>query len=400
MGGVEHWLTRDRLKLYPRVVLVFYLILCVVWVGLSHQMVDPHGKPLGYDFVTFWSASHLALAGHPQDAYDMTRIFAAEQAAVPALQKVFLWFYPPSFYLLVLPFAFLPYLVSYFVFILSTLALYVSAFRHVVKTREAMWLLAAFPGVLINFVHGQNAFLTAALAAAALLCIERRAVLAGVFIGLLAIKPHLAILFPVVLLAVGAWRTFAVAGVVAAAVVLAGTVVLGADTLAAFVGSLSSARAALEEGVLPWSKMPTVFACLRMLGVPVSVAYVLHGAVALAAVAAVWVVWRRSGERELRGAAVMTGTFLVSPYMYDYDLAWLAFPIAWLALYAMRNGWRRGDREVLIAAWALPIVIAPFAVGLSVQVGPLVMIALLWSVVRRVDVHAATWGRGLPRSES
>ena len=143
------------------------------------------------------------------------------------------------------------------------MALYVSAFRHVVKTREAMWLLAAFPGVLINFVHGQNAFLTAALAAAALLCIERRAVLAGVFIGLLAIKPHLAILFPVVLLAVGAWRTFAVAGVVAAAVVLAGTVVLGGDTLAAFVGSLSSARAALEEGVLPWSKMPTVFACLR-----------------------------------------------------------------------------------------------------------------------------------------
>jgi len=55
--------------------------------------------------------------------------------------------------------------------------------------------------------------LTAALAGAALLSLERRPILAGVFIGLLAIKPHLALLFPVALIAIGAWRTLLAAAV-------------------------------------------------------------------------------------------------------------------------------------------------------------------------------------------
>lgn len=378
-----HWLDRERLTNYPRMFLVLYLVLGIAWVLLSKNMVDPKGKPLGYDFITFWAASQMALAGHAQDAYNIPLIFKAEQLAVPASQSVFVWYYPPTFYLVVLPLALLPYMAAYWAFIVSTLSVYLLVLRRIVRGNIAMWCLAAFSGLWMNILQGQNAFLTAAFAGAALLCIGRRPLIAGMFIGMLAVKPHLALLFPVVLIAIGAWRTIIAAAVTVVSFTAIGTSALGIDVLKACLGSLGNARLFLENGNLSWAKMPSVFAFLRLLGAPVVAAYIVHAVVAVMAVIVVWRVWRQSKDRNLRGAALMTATFLVSPYVFDYDLAWLAFPIAWLALAGLRNGWLRGEREVLVAAWLLPMLMAPIATVVHVQVGPWVLCSLLWITARR-----------------
>ncbi|RQS71500.1 DUF2029 domain-containing protein [Burkholderia sp. Bp8963] len=385
----EHWLNAERIKVYPRVVLLMLGLLCVTWVTMSKHLVDPRGKPLGYDFIAFWAASRLALAGHALDAYDIRLLVESAKVAVPGTSSVFAWFYPPAFYLVVLPLALMPYLVAYCVFIGTTLAAYVFVLLRVIgRNRAALWCVAAFPGLWSNLLHGQNAFLTAALAGAALLCIERRPIIAGVFVGLLAIKPHLALLFPVALLAARAWPAIASAAATAIAVTAAGTVALGTGTLKAFLASVQQARGFVETGALPWAKMPTVFALARMAGVPVAGAYVVHAIVALGATGVVWHVWRRSADPALRGASLMTGTFLISPYVYDYDLAWLAFPIAWLAFAGLRTGWLRGERETLVAAWVLPMVMASIANLLSIQIAPLLLIALLGFIVRRAAAGA------------
>lgn len=387
MASATHWINRQRLTVYPRLMLALLLVTGCAWVLLSKNMVDLKGKPLGYDFITFWSASHLALAGHPADAYDIARIFQAEKIAVPASNAVFVWYYPPSFYLLIRPLARMPYRIAYWIFVLSTLSVYVVVFRLAIRRMAAkgtaMWFLAAFSGAWMNLFHGQNAFLTAALAAAALLCLKRRPALAGVFIGLLAIKPHLALLFPVALIAIGAWRALLTAAVTGTALMATGTAVFGTATLKACFKSLGYARHFLQNGFLPWAKMPTVFAFLRILGAPVAIAYTAHALVAACAAGAVWKVWSNSEDSQLRGASLMTATFLVSPYVFDYDLAWLAFPIAWLALTGLRDGWQRGEREVLAAAWLLPLLMAPVAEAVHIQTGPFVLGALLWMTTRR-----------------
>jgi hypothetical protein len=245
-----------------------------------------------------------------------------------------------------------------------------------------MVCLAAFSGVWMNLMDGQNAFLTAGLAGAAMLCLGRRPYLAGVFLGLLAIKPQLALLFPVALLAIGAWRPMLSAAATALAMLAAGTAVLGQATLKAWIGSVGFAGMLLEQGGLNWQKMPTMFAMARMFGAPVTAAYVLHGLLAVGAVAAVWRVWRSSQDWQLRGAALMSATFLVSPYLFYYDLAWLAFPIAWLGMHGLRDGWVSGEREVLVAAWILPLVSTQIGSATRVQVGPFVVLALLWTIVR------------------
>src|SRR5690606_32081673 len=67
------------------------------------------------------------------------------------------------------------------------------------------WLLlaVAFPAVLINFGHGQNGFLSAALFGAALVVLPRRPVLAGLLFAALAYKPQFGIAIPFALLAAG-----------------------------------------------------------------------------------------------------------------------------------------------------------------------------------------------------
>ncbi len=375
----------ERLKAYPRILLVMFIATSAGWLLLSKHRIDPLGKPFGNDFITFWAASDAALHGHAPDAYNLTKIFHYEQIAVPASKLVFGWYYPPSFYLVALPLALLPYVASFLVWTLSTLALYVAVLRRIVRTSAAMWCLAAFSGLWIDLLHGQNAFLTAALAGAGILCLKRRPYLAGVFIGLLAVKPHLALLFPVALLAIGAWRSIASAAATAFALTAAGTLVLGRSTLTACVGAMGQARYFLETGGLPWQKMPTLFAFARLLGMPVGVAYGLQALVALGATAVVWRLWRRSHDWGLRGAVLMSATFLVSPYVFDYDLAWLAFPIAWLAMVGIRDGWLKGEREILTMAWLVPFVMAPIASATAVQVGPFVLAGMVWVAWRRAN---------------
>lgn len=347
-----------------------------------------NGKPFGNDFIAFWTASHLALTGHAQNTYNASLLFKAQQIAVPvSSQNPYIWFYPPTFYLVVLPLALMPYITAYWVFMLSTLCGYLLMLRRIVQGKTATLCIAAFSGLWINLFYGQNAFLTASLCGAALLCTERKPVLAGMFIGMLAsIKPHLALLFPVALISIGAWRILITAALTATAFTAIGTAILGTAALRGFLENLDDARLFLENGSQVWEKMPSVFAFARLLGTPVAWAYVAHFAFAVYAVFVVWSVWRHCQDQKLRGAALMTATFLISPYIFHYDLAWLAFPIAWLALSGMQNGWLRGEQEVLVVAWLLPILmVVQIVTNLTVQIGPPVICSLLWIIVRRVE---------------
>jgi hypothetical protein len=73
----------------------------------------------------------------------------------------------------------------------------------------------------------------------------------------------------------------------------------------------------------------------------------------------------------------------------------LAFPIAWLTLTGLRDGWLRGEREVLVAAWLLPLLMTLIAGTISIQVGPFVLGALLWIPVRRAKSDLACGGAAI-----
>ena len=380
----RHWLNSGRLKLYSTLMLAFFLIFAFGFIGYSN-LVSPDGYVIISDMTVFWVASHFALAGHALGAYQIPELREAVMAVDPGVKGSFGWFYPPTFYLLIAPLGLLPYVPAYLAFMLPSLAGYITVVYRILPRKELLLVLASFSGLWLNLLRGQNGFLTAALAGAALQTLKRRPVLSGVFIGLLSIKPHLALLFPVALIAAGAWQTLIAAAVAAILFMIVATSVLGIASFEAWLHSVEAARALMESnGPAYWIHMPTTFALLRLLGVPILLSYLGHGLVAVGATAVVWWVWRRCAHLELRGATLTTGTFLISPYLLEYDLTWLALPIAWMTVVGMREGWLRGEREVMVAAWLLPLLSGIIAKQLTIQIGPLVLVTLLFMIARRV----------------
>ena len=385
-AGAPHWLNAERIRVYSSMIVAIFAVVFVIWVGWSSpDLVDPRGKPIGADFMAFWSAARLALAGRPEAVFDGAAIAAIQHEAVPFLPNIwFPWHYPPTWLLVVEPLGRLPYPAALAVFVLGTAALWAVLVRQILPDKRAWIVAAATPAGLITLFDGQNAFLTASLAGFALLWLDRRPVAAGIMIGLLAVKPHLALLFPLALLAEGRWRSIAVAAATVLALSLASLRAFGWDTWAAFLHHLPLTMAMGEQGAVPWSTMPSPYVFALSLGAPARVASVLQGAVALVVAGCVWWAWRRRGAAfEAKAATLVAGSLLVSPYLFYYDLTWAALAIAWLATLGLQNGFHRGEREIFLFAWLAPALMQPVQLLTSVQLGFPAVLLLFLAAVRR-----------------
>ena len=223
----------------------------------------------------------------------------------------------------------------------------------------SLWplLALAFPAVFINIGHGHNGFLTAALIASALVMLDRRPIIAGVLIGLLAYKPQFGLLIPLVLMVSGRWRTFFAAAVTVILLALAVTLAFGVDVWTAFLASTGFTRTVvLEQGGTGWYKIQSVFSWVRMWHGSVPLAYAVQGAITLAVAGALAWLWRQRVPFPLQAAALLIGTVLATPYSLDYDLMLLAPAICFLAVDGMMRGFAPWQKTLLAVLWIVPLV--------------------------------------------
>jgi len=387
----------ERMRVYPRMAVAIYVLGGIALIASATAMIDVFGKPLGYDFITFWGASHLTLTGDPVGAFNLRHILAAEQLAVPANTKVFLWHYPPIYQMFVTPLALMPYALSWFVFVGFGIFAYLLTMRplfdeRLAARRDALYLALAFPGAFICIFHGQNSLYSAAIIAGGMLLLERgRPYLAGLLLGVLIYKPQLGVLLPLAFLVTGQWRAFIATGASALAFSLASYVVFGPDLWQAFFDNTPIVREVMEQGMLPWAKMPSAFVFLREIGVPQTLAYVAQGLTALAAAACVGFVWWRKGSNRLSWAVLVVATLLVPPYTFDYGFAILAPALAIIGSDMAVKGATLREKIWLIMLFVMPLVVAPFAQATHFQIGfPLLVSALVLAVRRAMPDFSLT----------
>jgi hypothetical protein len=201
------------------------------------------------------------------------------------------------------------------------------------------------------------------------------------------VKPHLALLLPVALLAARAWRAICAAAVTAVTVTVLPAAVLGWGTLPAWLGSMSWVSAAIAAHHLPVWMFPAPYPWLVSLGIPAGVAAILQAVVSVVAAVVVYRLWRplagsTATPSVLPAAGLVLATFLATPYYAMYDLTWLALPLCWLVATGMRSGWRRGERPLLVGMFVLPYA-SVLALVVDVQIAPFVLAGLLWHVVQR-----------------
>jgi alpha-1,2-mannosyltransferase len=379
------WLNAKRVRFYSAVLLLAYVAAAIAQLATAHHLIFKSGACVGGDFVNPYAASIAALKGDPASVYDFHRHHLQQIAVMGGKDFGLLGFhYPPMFLLLVMPLSMLPFITSWILFETVTLAGYLAVLRRIAPIPLGLWLALTFPGVIINFMCGQNGFITTALIGGGLLLLERKPVLAGLLFGMMAYKPQFAILIPFALLVAREWRALfatAISAILFAAISLA---VFGEPTWRAFLGSLPSfQKIILERGAINFSTLQTIFGAVRMWGGSVDVAYLCQAAVAIYAALAVVLVWRTSRPFALKAATLAVGSLMISPYVLQYDLVLLALPIAWLAMEGFEKGFLPYEKAVLSIAWLLPRISLPISQNAKIPIAPIVIIALMTTILRR-----------------
>ena len=290
-----------------------------------------------------------------------------------------------------MPLALLPYLVAFVLFEAVTLALWLLVMRHITGIPGRAWAvpMLAFPAVFWTMGIGQNAFLTAALLGAATLLLDRRPVGAGVLLGMLCYKPHLALLAPVALAAGGRWRAFAAAGGTVAVLIGLSVALFGADTWRAYLTALAGSQAVYETGRIELTGFVTPYGAARVLGAGAHAAHVVQGVVSVLAAIAVGWIWRRDPGPAERSAALAAGILLSVPLALIYDLMLLTVAIGWLVRAGRAGGFLPWEKWALFFCFVVALASRHFGQATHIPLGPLAPAALLAVCLVRTRLAAA-----------
>lgn len=365
-------LGQRRLAAYALIVLVAYLPM------MAKVFAEATGT-IGSDFLAFWGAGRLVADGTPELVYNL----AAERAAQgpSGTGQLVAFVNPPPYLFVVAPLGWLPYAAAWVAWALAGWAIWFAVARRILP--EASLAILAFPAAYLAASHAQNGFVTGALLIGGVIALRRSQALSGALLGALIIKPHLALLVPFWLAAGRKWTAFAAAGASALGLCLASLLVFGADTWAAYPESFKASAALMAQDPGPFFlRMATLYAALRQHGDP-AVAMACQAAVTLALLVLTCRFWSRARDETAAGAMMLAATALASPYLFSYDLAFLALPVFWLAGEARRTGWRPWEKLLLIVVWTAPLATRALALPLGINLMPLASALLVWMVWRR-----------------
>jgi hypothetical protein len=374
------FLSEKRITAYARIILLAYLLVWGFWIFTGSGLLDRTGKPIGADFLVFWTASSMARTGDPASVYDFPEFYKVEQTIANYPNP---WVYPPTYLLMVLPLSLVPYLPSFIVWIVSTCCIYLIVVRRIAPHPITPWLALAYPGTFQNIVHGQNGFLSTALLGGGILLLDHFPLTAGILFGLLSYKPHFAIFVPVALAAGKYWKALAAMVVSSVCFILLSGIAFGWRTWVAFYHNISLPVTILLQEKSLWIKMPTTFASFLLAGFNLSLAGASHGIVMFGAVMIVAWIWYKEAALSIRGSALIAGILLFTPYAYYYDLSLLALPIAWLGWECFRGGWKLTEKSILISTWLLPIIAPAVAMAFGLQISPILIAFLLFVALRK-----------------
>jgi hypothetical protein len=363
---------------------VLQALILVFFIAGTHGLVTKTVRPSTTDYVSFYAAGELANQGAPAAAYDQARHLRTEEAATePGIGYQF-FFNPPTYLLIMSPFARLPYLASFIVMQALTLALWLWLGTRVAGGGGAATLaLLAVPSVWWVLGLGQNSFLSAGLMAAATLLLPSRPWLAGVAFGALCYKPHLGLMVPVALIAAREWRAILAAAATVCAAVAASLWLYGWATWQAFFAMAQrSVGSAIDSGRVLLAGRVDPTGAAQMLGLAPLPARLVWAGLLLCTIAAVAWLWRQD-NREARSAGLAASVLIAAPFALMYDLVMASLAAAWLVRASRLRGPLPGERALItlallanllaahpvVAATGLPFgaVVAPIMLGLAVR---------------------------------
>jgi alpha-1,2-mannosyltransferase len=199
----QRWLTLERLRLYPTAVLGALLIALVLNIALSDGIIARDGSPLGGDFFGRYVVSRLILEGRGASVLSVeAQLEAHHRWSHGRVEGLYPIAYPPLYMFLLTPFAALPYALGYLAYIAAGATAVVVALRllrpHSGLLQNDLWAPLVLALTFWPLVRGLTGglftpFTLLFLAGFYASWASGRRKRAGLWLGLLLLKPQLAL---------------------------------------------------------------------------------------------------------------------------------------------------------------------------------------------------------------
>ena len=347
-------------------------------IVLNHP--DFGGDSREVDFVSIWAAAKLALAGDATSAYDSATLRQEMGDIVDFGGGYLLWLYPAGFHLIISPLGVLPFSVAYALVMVAGLFCLDRSHRHLSGALPGnLNLLLAAPVTLYTTLTGQPAIFFASAFAAGLGSLARNDQRgAGLWLGLLAMKPSLV---PVVFVALAVGRRWQAIFWAAASSITLGivaTLVFGVEHWHAFFESLETLATAVIQNEKPTERMISSYAFLRTVGLEHQTAFLLYWWITAFILISVAMAFGRNRSTQLATKLALLGFAipLITPYSQYYELMFAMTGLFFLA--RGDRGLRTSGRILAVALWLVPIPGLVFyqATPLAIMAPPLLLAAV------------------------
>lgn len=312
--------------------------------GIAQWPHDKQGYLVGRDHANIMVATRMFLEGRFAEIHDRALYMQEIARQFGASYSFQVWSYPPSTALFYAPLTLVGLYQGLALFLLlGSTALGLTVFLRLIGLGRSLGLallsvlaLVLSPASFINAVLGQNGLITGFLLIVAVLLVEKRPVLAGVALGLMVLKPHLAVIAGLVFLGRGAWRGLAIAALTGLGVVLISLLAFGFEPWRLYLSETVPYQGFIIRRFLGFFTYVLIspYAGLRFIGAWHGLAMALQ--IALSISVAVMVVLAARRLRNPVGMLMLAalGTMLALPYVYAYDMP---FVTAALLIDTMRH---------------------------------------------------------------
>ena len=342
---------RPRLRLVATVALFWASVFVVGY--LIYWIIN---RPGDRDFGSIYAAGYVGINSGWSHIYDSQFLYPIE--AANHLDGFAVFPNPPPVAWMVVPLALLPFQWAAVIWQGLLVVALVAAGLLTAPARRwdrALILLSIFGSqpVLFALGYGTLSPVVLLMLVATLRAMEgERFVVAGVLLGLTAIKPQLTLLVLPVLLAAGYWRTAVTAIGVMVALALASIAVIGVSGTRDYISFLTSAD--VLNHPMPWTVKGIV-----------GIGMASYIATALVVVATATVAFRFRPPPDLTLALGILASLFVAQHLNYGDFVLWLLPV-WIAFRAGRPWWLQAAAVVTwMTGWV--VVVAPF-VSLTAEI--------------------------------
>ncbi|MEW9855541.1 glycosyltransferase family 87 protein [Novosphingobium sp. M1R2S20] len=325
-GAVQQLATSRKLLL--AVILAGVVLVMISAIRFQSPELLGQAKVLT-DFDAFHIAGRLAAQGRAADAYNVSTLLQV-QREMSGTQSFMPWTYPPPFTLAMQYLAGLPIGAAFVFFALSTFAFYLWVLHRIAGKWLPAVVIAVMPAIVLNLRTGQNGFLIAGLIGWFLLAFRDKRVIAGLPLGLLVIKPHLAAGVGLITLLQRRWVLLGWAGLIGLTLLALSTWIYGISIWMDFRNAVGEAGGFLARGYYPLFRMNSIFAAAYTFGLGATAAMAMQIAGALFALGLLIKASRSRIAYHHLAALTCLASLFVSPYGYDYDLTILGVALAFI----------------------------------------------------------------------